>query len=228
MAELTIAPAGHFLIRETPSDGPERKLPTALAAAYRDSPARGMFVSACEEMDAALPASFEFARSVARQYLTALCRAAVAEPDAPLAAVPPPTDDLERAVRQAPPMTGLEYLTPEVLAGRWHDLDAYARGEIARHPGGAMDYLRARDPRWRFVGRGDVPPRRKQAGRRVPVRVPRHVCQRDDSAGQGAARAARPGAAAVCRGTKPRSDARPFAAGVEGGRGVGVGPPTGR
>ena len=39
-------------------------------------------------------------------------------------------------------MTGLEYLTPDVLAGWWRDLDALVRGEIAKHPGGAQGYLR--------------------------------------------------------------------------------------
>src|SRR5262249_1622577 len=71
----------------------------------------------------------------------------------PLPDLPPPSADLDRAALQAPPMTGLEYLTPDVLADWWRDLDAQARTVIAEHPGGALGYLRARDPRWRFVGR---------------------------------------------------------------------------
>lgn len=50
-------------------------------------------------------------------------------------------------------MTGLEYLTPEVIANWWQDLDAYTRAEIEKHPGGAQGYLRERNPQWRFVGR---------------------------------------------------------------------------
>jgi len=50
-------------------------------------------------------------------------------------------------------MTGLEYLTPDVLSAWWRDLDALARGEIEKHPGGAPGYLRERNPNWRFVGR---------------------------------------------------------------------------
>jgi non-specific serine/threonine protein kinase len=112
-----------------------------------------MLYSACEDMDAELPVSFEFVRSVARLYLTTLCRLAPAEEGTALPAIAPPAADLERAVLQAPPMSGLEYLTADVLAGWWRDLDDHARTEISGHPGGPSGYLRSRDPRWRFVGR---------------------------------------------------------------------------
>ncbi|MBO0697350.1 MAG: DEAD/DEAH box helicase [Zavarzinella sp.] len=153
MHELTITPQGHLLVREVPSETPTRPLSNALLAAYAISPAHGMLHSASEEVDAALPAPFEFARSVARLYLTTLCRAAVAEPGVPVAVLPPPSADLDHLVLRAPPMIGLEYLTPDVLANWWQDLDALVRGEIERHPGGAQGYLRERNPQWRFVGR---------------------------------------------------------------------------
>jgi hypothetical protein len=156
MSELTITPQGHLLVRDAEPGAGERAPAKALLDAYRDSPARGMLDSACADLEAVLPPSFEFARSIGRLYLTNLCKAALAEPGSSLPAVPPPAADLERAALQAPPMTGLEYLTPDVLAGWWRDLDEYARAEIARHPGGAQGYLQERDPRWRFVGRVTV------------------------------------------------------------------------
>ena len=112
-----------------------------------------MFFSATEEMDAALPPPFEFARSIARLYLTNLCHAAIAEPGGAVTELPPPPADLERAVLQAPPMTGLEYLSEQVLSNWWRDLDALAHSEIKRHPGGTQGYLRERNPQWRYVGR---------------------------------------------------------------------------
>ncbi len=153
MDELTISPQGHLLVRETSLEAAERKPSKALLEAYGESPARGMLHSASVEMDAVLPASFEFARSIARLYLTNLCKAATSEPGVPIPEIPPPVADLERAVLQAPPMTGLEYLTADVLANWWQDLDSLTRGEIAKHPGGAQGYLRERNPHWRFVGR---------------------------------------------------------------------------
>ena len=152
MHDLTITPQGHLLLRETPSEPRDRTVPRALLDAYAASPARGMLDSASEET-AALPASFEFARSIARLYLTSLCRAAIAEPGGAIPEIPPPADELDRAVLQAPPMTGLEYLNTAALAGWWHDLDALARAEIERHPGGAQGYLQERNAQWRFVGR---------------------------------------------------------------------------
>ena len=153
MHELTITPEGHLLVRETSPENPDRKPSKRLLEAYGESPARGMLCSASEEMDATLPPPFEFARSIARLYLTNLCHAAVAEPGATLPELPPPSADLERAVLQAPPMTGLEYLSGHVLSSWWRDLDSLAGREIKAHPGGSQGYLRERNPQWRFVGR---------------------------------------------------------------------------
>ena len=224
MHELTITPQGHLLVRETPLETPDRKPSKALLEAYRESPARGMLYSASEEMDAVLPPSFEFARSIARLYLTNLCKAATAEPGEAVPEIPPPAADLDRAVLQAPPMTGLEYLTPEVLADWWRDLDSLARGEIAKHPGGAQGYLRERNPQWRFVGRVTFHLAENKREPGLPVRLPGHVRQRPDAAGQGEARTPRPGASAVRRGAEPRGDAQPAAPDLEGRRILGIDP----
>ena len=153
MHDLTITPQGHLLVREGAPETSNLKLPKGLLEAYSESPARGMLYSASEGTDAVLPPPFEFARSIARLYLTTLCKTATAEPGEPVPDLPPPASDLDRAVLQAPPMTGLEYLTPDVLADWWRDLDLLVRGEIAKHVGGVHGYLRERNPQWRFVGR---------------------------------------------------------------------------
>ena len=109
MQVLTITPHGHLLVRQTPLGTPDQKLSKKLLEAYGESAARGMLYSASEEMEAVLPSSFDFARSIGRLYLTILCKAATAEPGASIPALPPPLADLDRAVLQAPPMTGLEF-----------------------------------------------------------------------------------------------------------------------
>ena len=153
MHELTITPEGHLLVRESALASPDRQPSKRLLDAYKEGPACGMLVSATEEMDAALAPPFEFARSIARLYLTNLCNAAIAESGGVVPALPPPAADLERAVLQAPPLTGLEYLSEAVLADWWRDLDALVRHEIAGHPEGTQGYLRERSPQWRHVGR---------------------------------------------------------------------------
>ena len=153
MFDLTISPQGHLLVRETLLEPSDRKSSKALLDAYRESPARGMLYSASEAMEAVLPPSFEFARSIARLYLTNLCKAATLEPGGPIPEIRPPVVDLDRTILQAPPMTGLEYLTTEVISNWWQDLDSLTRSEIEKHPGGAQGYLQERNPQWRFVGR---------------------------------------------------------------------------
>src|SRR4051794_659871 len=153
MHELTITPEGHLLVRETSLNTSDRKPSKRLVEAYGQGPARGMLFSATVEMDVALPPPFEFARSIARLYLTNLCHAAIAEPGGAVPELPPPSTDLERAVLQAPPMTGLEYLSEPVLSNWWRDLDSLVRSEIKSHPGGTQGYLRERNPQWRYVGR---------------------------------------------------------------------------
>jgi hypothetical protein len=153
MFDLIITPQGHLLVRETPGESPDRGISKALLAAYSESAACGMLHSASEEMEAVLPVSFEFARSIGRLYLTNLCKAATGEPGEPIPTLPPPAADLERAILQAPPMIGLEYLNLDVLSHWWRDLDSLTRREIKKHPGGAQGYLRGRNPQWRFVGR---------------------------------------------------------------------------
>jgi hypothetical protein len=66
MHELTISPLGHLLLRETTLESSDRKLSNSLLEAYQEGPARGMLHSASEELDALLPPSFEFARSIAQ------------------------------------------------------------------------------------------------------------------------------------------------------------------
>jgi non-specific serine/threonine protein kinase len=153
MHELTITPQGHLLLRTIPQDKPDGKLSKALLEAYAESAAQGMLYSAGHELEEALPPSFDFARFIARLYLTSLCKAATGEPGEPIPEIQPPAAEFDRAILQAPPMTGLEYLTPEVLSDWWRALDSLTRREVEKHPGGAQGYLRERNPQWRFVGR---------------------------------------------------------------------------
>ncbi|MBX3399378.1 MAG: DEAD/DEAH box helicase [Gemmataceae bacterium] len=149
MIELAIAPSGRLVVREAP-DGIEAP---NLVAAYRAGAAHGMLETAAGAATTSLPAPFEFARAFGRLYLAYLCHIATGERDDALPELPPPADELERMVLRAPPMTGLEYLTADALAGWWRELDALARAEMAAHLDGARGYLRERNPQWRFVGR---------------------------------------------------------------------------
>lgn len=153
MHDLTITPQGHLLLREIPAAETDRQPSKALVAAYRESSARGMLYSASEETTKALPAAFEFARSFAQLYLSNLCRASLGQAGEQVPEMPPAEADLQRTLLQAPPLTGLEYLTLDALNAWWQDLDRAVRNEIHKHPQGVQGYLCERNPQWRFVGR---------------------------------------------------------------------------
>ena len=159
MFDLTITPHGHLLLRETtpppaalrPQAGPQPS--RAALAAFQASVARGMLYLASEEPDAALPPAFDFARSIARIYLTHLCRSAIGQPGR---TDPRPRPALggtgpRRHAGATDDRTGIpERGHPGGLVARPGPAHA---GRGCQGPGGVQGYLRGRDPRWRFVGR---------------------------------------------------------------------------
>ncbi|MBI5209977.1 MAG: DEAD/DEAH box helicase [Elusimicrobia bacterium] len=153
--DLILLPSGHLRLIE--ADGPEaRALPEAfgatLARAFEDCAAEGLLQLAVARHDQALPARFSYWRRFGERYLAELCRTPQTAEDlkSPLS---PPGGDLAELAGGAPPMRGGEYLRPETLAALWTELDAYARAEIARSPGGLSAWLLKRSPLWHRVGR---------------------------------------------------------------------------
>ena len=65
----------------------------------------------------------------------------------------PPAAELERLVLAAPPMTGAEYLSAEVLGALWQELDAAFGIELAESKCGIQEFLKRRNPAWNLVGR---------------------------------------------------------------------------
>jgi SNF2 family DNA or RNA helicase len=101
-----------------------------------------------------LPPVFSYWREFGAWYVTALCT----HPDTDAALrkvhVPaPPVAELDRLVLAAPPMTGAEYLTAEVLVALWQELDAAFGIELAESQYGIQDFLKRRNPAWNLVGR---------------------------------------------------------------------------
>jgi superfamily II DNA or RNA helicase len=153
--ELTITPSGHLELREQYTEaGTADVLAKSIVAAFAQSTAHGLLHLATRELQSRLPAALDYVRSLARNYLTQLCRTQPQDASQELPPAPPPSAaELATWILQAPPMTGLEYLTEEALLGWWNDLDTLVRGEIGQHAGGAQGYLSERNPLWRFVGR---------------------------------------------------------------------------
>ena len=86
--------------------------------------------------------------------MTALCTQPDTEAPQQKVRVPaPPHEELGRLVLAAPPMTGGEYLTAEVLHAFWQELDAAFGMELAESKRGVQDFLKHRNPAWNLVGR---------------------------------------------------------------------------
>jgi hypothetical protein len=155
-SDVFLTPHGLLLVENVPppSPWPELGAGRRAAAAFAESPARGLLHLGTRELNAALPPAAAWWRELARRFLTQLCHTAGLEQAQELPALPPPSEaELSTVVETAPLMRGGEYLSADVLARLWGSLDELVRVEIARHPNGAGAWLRESHPLWRMVGR---------------------------------------------------------------------------
>ena len=132
----------HARLRLVPdSDAPP--LPTTLAQHLSDAFARGsghgLLHLGAAEVGNTLPPSWGWWRDFAARYVTALC----ATPEGEAVATP---DDqaLDTLIADAPPMTGAEYLTAEVLIAFWAELDTALRHELVASKRPLQEFLRSR------------------------------------------------------------------------------------
>ncbi len=164
---LCISPAGHPYLGPPEEDELDAKqergdsvLENRLRGAFQaDDYCRGLLHLATVELETALPGDFDFLRTFAKNYLTRLCHlpelgVANGKTVLDLPSVPPPSDsDTEFFLIAAPPMSGDEYLTADVLAEWWRSLDRYVHAQIKKHQAGAVDWIQKQSPLWRTVGR---------------------------------------------------------------------------
>ncbi len=154
---LSISPHGRLF----PDDMTE-ELAQPLSAALDDRLRRafaagapaGLLHLATVELQSVLSPAFSFARDLARNYLTQLCRMPGIDGQQDIPAVSPPSaDELASFIQQAPPMRGLEYLSADAVVAWWVELDQHVRQEVRDCPGDAQGWLREKNPLWRLVGR---------------------------------------------------------------------------
>jgi superfamily II DNA or RNA helicase len=144
-----VTPHGHLRLV---SDSDAAPLPAALArrlgAAFARGSGHGLLHLGAAEVGSILPPSWAWWRDFAARYVTALC----ATPEGHAVATP---DDaaLDALIADAPPMTGAEYLTTEVLIAYWTELDTALRDELVASNGPLQEFLRSLHPVWNLVGR---------------------------------------------------------------------------
>ncbi|HVA72640.1 MAG TPA: DEAD/DEAH box helicase [Candidatus Limnocylindrales bacterium] len=154
---LYISPHGR-LFAEAASDDEQASSKESLSKRVRRAFANGspwgLLHLATVELQTSLPADLAFARDFGQTYLTRLCHTPEIAGQTEFPPVPPLGDgEMAAMVLGAPPMRGLEYLTPSVLVSWWTELDRLVRQEVHDSGRGVQEYLRERNPLWWMVGR---------------------------------------------------------------------------
>jgi non-specific serine/threonine protein kinase len=146
-----LTPHGHLRLV---SVGDAPPLPAALherlAAAFALGAGHGLLHLGAAEVASALAPGWAWWRDFAVRYVTGLC----ATPEGGEIAVSvPDAAALDALIADAPPMLGVEYLSPDVLTALWQQLDAALRAELAASKLSLQEFLKARHPAWNLVGR---------------------------------------------------------------------------
>ncbi len=123
-----------------------------LVDAFTRSTGHGLLHLGATEVGSTLPPAFAWWRDFSARYVTALCATMEAgESDCLIAT--PASQDLDELAVNAPPMTGAEYLTADVLVALWGELDAALRVELDESKKSLQDFLKSLHPAWNLVGR---------------------------------------------------------------------------
>ena len=148
---LLLTPHGHLRLAPD-ADAPALPddLRLHLATSFVRGAGHGLLQLGAAEVGVALPPVLGWWRDFSARYVTALCATSA---DGEIAVALPDSLALEILVADAPPMTGAEYLTAEVLGTLWEELDTALRAELGAAQVGLQDFLKARHPAWNLVGR---------------------------------------------------------------------------
>jgi superfamily II DNA or RNA helicase len=126
-----------------------------LCAVFAESEAAGLArLAGRKAANGAADATVLFWRSIAEEFLRAICHLPEGADDAPC--VPPPgTARLTEWILNAPPMRGAEYLSAAVLEGVWNRLQAWTQDRVVEL-GGVAGFLQEHAPLWSRVGKVTV------------------------------------------------------------------------
>lgn len=148
---ILLTPHGHLLAYEAEAGLLSEKAVRGLGRAAAEGSAAVLIWLGTEALGEALPAAGGFWRELARRYFSQLRLS----PETAGALAAPESATGMDVVLGAPPLPGGEYLTTEVLARFWAELDAAVVAAGAAFPGGGGvgAWLHAQNPLWNQVGR---------------------------------------------------------------------------
>ncbi|MEZ6132990.1 MAG: DEAD/DEAH box helicase [Planctomycetaceae bacterium] len=161
-----ITPSGHLIVESVADDDFTRtplksEIVAELQNAFDESAAAGLERLASGGGTVNLSADFLYWREFALQFFHQLCSVGEeelrnltgAKAKAGGVVEPPAELTLVGLIESAPPMRGLDYLTPDVLRRLWADLQSFVLRQAADYSGGPVAYLRSVNPLWNLLGR---------------------------------------------------------------------------
>src|SRR5215469_5589010 len=123
---LALTPLGSVLLVQEP-DAPalDAEVARRLRPAFDRGSGHGLLQLGAAETGILLPPVFAYWREFGARYVTALCTQPEIEDRRGELGVPCPSEEeLDGMVREAPLMSGAEYLSTSVLAALWQELDS--------------------------------------------------------------------------------------------------------
>jgi superfamily II DNA or RNA helicase len=127
-----------------------------LTSAFASGSGHGLLSLGLDATTVPMSVGLAYWRDFAGRFLTALCSRPTsesAEPNRLPALAPPPERDLQDFAAAAPPMTGIEYLTADVLGRLWAAMDKAVAVETAADGEPLQAFIAGRNPAWNLVGR---------------------------------------------------------------------------
>jgi len=129
-------------------------LAAGVAEAFERGAGHGLLRLGADEVASSLPPGLGYWRDFEARYVSALCTHATIEEDrAPTHVAAPPPEELAKLASGVPPMEGAEYVTGEVLAALWAEIDAAFHIELDESGQSLQAFLKSRSPAWNLVGR---------------------------------------------------------------------------
>jgi non-specific serine/threonine protein kinase len=138
---LYLTPHGRLVI------APDAEVEGRLREAFARGSGHGLLMLGLDLAGTTLPPVFAWWREFGAHYVTAFCT----QQTLPIAS--PAQEELEAIVATAPPLTGAEYLTADVLADLWRATDKALGIELAEAKCEIQQFLQRRNPAWNLVGR---------------------------------------------------------------------------
>src|SRR5665213_1813967 len=146
MLAPVLTPRGLLILRETEdSFGLEAEGHARLMEAFERGPGHGLLRLGADEIETSLPPVLSYWREFGARYITALCAVSdIAERSTKPPVAVPADGELNHMAAAVPPMTGGEYLTTDVLADLWRDMDTAFDAELADAGLSVQEFLKGR------------------------------------------------------------------------------------